>query len=162
MQGYNNYSPYQNQIVNPRLNTMMNNNGWGNNWNQPRDGKTYVNGRAGADVFPLPPGVNVMTLWDSESKRFYIKGYDNNGVPRVLEDNDYMPHIEPPVAKQNDVDLSAYATKEDIKNMIAEAFSNSAVPNMTGYVTREEMDKAFSELMLGNGGRIVRSNDSNG
>ena len=166
MPGYNNFNnPYlaQNQVVNPRLNYHQN---WGVPYNQmpqqSSDGRVYVNGRAGADAYPIPPGLNEIILWDTEGKRFYIKGYDNNGMPRVLADNDYAPHTAPEVQAQGNVDLSSYATKEDIKNMIAEAFANSAAPNMAGYVTREEMDKAFSGLMLGNGGRIVRSNESNG
>ncbi len=165
MPGYNNYNPYmtQNQVVNPRINY---NQGWGVGYNQmpqqSSDGRVYVNGRAGADAYPIPPGLNEIILWDTEGKRFYIKGYDNNGMPRVLEDNDYIPHTEPDVQPQGNMDLSAYATKEDIKNMIAEAFSNATIPSMVGYVTKDEMDKAFGELTLGNGGRIVRMNESNG
>lgn len=171
MPGYNNYNSYgaQSQIVNPRINTIPVNNSWGNNgymnYIQPQQSnslKTYVNGRPGADAFQLPPGVNSMILWDADSQRFFVKGYDNNGMPRVLEDNDYTPHTEPEPVQQPQVDLNGYATKEDIKQMIAEAFSNATIPSMAGYVTRKEMDKAFESLSLGNGGRIVRNNESNG
>lgn len=161
---YNNYNPYgvQRQVAVP-------NNNWGNNFNgysqipqQSSDGRVYVNGRAGADAYPLPMGVNLMVLWDTESHRFFVKGYDDNGMPRVLEDNDYTPHIDPEPVKQEKLDMSCYATKDDIKAMISEAFSNATIPSMVGYVTRKEMDDAFSELTLGNGGRIVRVNESNG
>lgn len=120
---------------------------------RPSDGRTYVNGRAGADAYPIPSGVNEIILWDTEAKRFYIKGYDNNGMPRVLEDNDYSPHVEPEVNAQPQVDFSQYATKDDIKNMISNAFG------MSTFVTQQEFNKALSELSVGNGGRIVRGNE---
>ena len=163
MQNYNNYNPYGVPGAMPRTNP------WQNNWTgyaqvpqQSSDGRVYVNGRAGADAYPIPQNMNVITLWDTESKRFFVKGYDNNGMPRVLEDNDYGPHTEPEKAQQVPVDTSSFATKDDIKAAIAEAFSNVHIPSMAGYVTKQEFDKGLSELMLGNGGRIVRSNDANG
>lgn len=167
---YNNYNAYTGQnIVNPRATTPVQVANWNTGWNgyssvpqQSSDGRVYVNGRAGADAYPIPNGMNFIILWDTESKRFFIKGYDNNGMPRVLEDNDYGPHIEPEPMPQQNIDFSAYATKEDIKQMIADAFSNATIPSMVGYVTKDEMNKAFSELTLGNGGRIVRTNESNG
>ena len=57
---------------------------------QPRssDGRVYVNGRAGADAYPLPMGVNFIVLWDTESHRFFVKGYDNNGIPRVRQNDE--------------------------------------------------------------------------
>ena len=163
MPAYNNYNAYGGQgVVNPRINNW--NNGW-NGYNpipqQSSDGRVYVNGRAGADAYPLPNGINLMILWDTESCRFFVKGYDNNGMPRVLEDNDFAPHIEPESAQQPSVDMSAYATKEDIKAMISQAIGNISRPNMSSYVTQKEFDKVLSELSVGNGGRIVRVNESN-
>ena len=148
---YNNYNNYPNQgVVNPRVvpSPGVNvNAGWSGYSQAPQqssDGKVYVNGRAGADAYPLPMGVNYMILWDTESRRFYEKGYDNNGIPRVLTDNDYGPHVEPEPARQQNVDLSTYATKEDVQKM------------------RNDFDRILSELAVGNGGRIVRMNESNG
>lgn len=165
VQGQNNYNAYANPgVVNSRVNN------WApgiNNWNQgigtnyvANDGKIYVNGRAGADAFPLQYGMNSAVLWDTESKRFFVKGYDNNGIPRVLEDNDYTPHVEPETAHQEMTDLSVYATKEDIQNMIASALSNVQSPKMSGYVTKKDFEKALSELTVGAGGRVVRENDA--
>jgi len=175
MPGYNAYDPYYGTMPqNPRVN-QMNNNIWNNGWNntipnpsytqtpqRSSDGRVYVNGRAGADAYPLPNGINIMTLWDTDSKRFYVKGYDNNGMPRVLEDNDYGPHVQQEQQQSNNVDLSAYATKDDIQNMISEAFNRFSVPNLNRFVTKNDFDKALSELSVGNGGRIVRANESNG
>lgn len=146
----NYYNAYQNQgVVNPRVVPNQGVNvtpGWAGYTPAPQqssDGRVYVNGRAGADAYPLPMGVNYMILWDTEAHRFYEKGYDNNGIPRVLADNDYMPHSEPEPAVQQNFDMSAYATKEDIQKM------------------RSDFDRILSELAVGNGGRIVRINESN-
>jgi len=148
---YNNYNAYAGQgVVNPRVvpspgvNVNAGWNGYNQAPQQSSDGKVYVSGRAGADAYPLPMGVNYMILWDTESNRFYEKGYDNNGIPRVLADNDYGPHTEPEPVHQPNVDMSSYATKDDIQKM------------------RKDFDRILSELAVGNGGRIVRMNESNG
>ena len=162
--GYNAYAPQP--VPNPAI-TRVNTWNGGNNWNMgygnnyvANDGKIHVNGRAGADAFPLPMGMNVAILWDTESHRFFVKGYDDNGIPRVLEDNDYIPHVEPEVTQPVGIDMSAYATKEDIQAMIAEAFGNMPAPNMSGYVTKKAFEKALSELSVGAGGKVVRENDA--
>ena len=148
---YNNYNTYGNSgVVNPRVvptagvNVNAGWNGYNQAPQQSSDGKVYVSGRAGADAYPLPMGVNYMILWDTESRRFYEKGYDNNGIPRVLGDYDYGPHSEPEPAPQQNFDMSGYATKDDIQKM------------------RNDFDRILSELAVGNGGRIVRMNESNG
>lgn len=122
----------------------------------------WVTGRAGADAYQLPTGVNNAILFDNDGRRFYIKGYDNNGRPRVLEDNDFTPHVEPePQPVQANIDLTAYATKDDIKNMITDAISNLSIPNVNNYVTRKEFYKSLSELSDGGSGRNVKNNESN-
>lgn len=127
---------------------------------QMPDQRVYVNGRAGADAYPIPMGVNQIILWDTEAKRFYIKGYDNNGIPRVLEDNDYGPHEESEVAAQRaEVDLSAYATKDDMRAMVADAMKKFKTAGTSGYITKEYLNKVLSDLCVGNGGRVVRSSD---
>lgn len=169
MPGYNNYQNYgnyasypgQNQYVNMTTAPQQPNYGY----QQPvRDNRfqfvDYVSGRAGADAYQLPTGVNYAILFDNDYKRFFIKGYDNNGRPRVLEDNDYNPHVEPePQSEHQNIDLSPYATKDDIKNMINDALSGFSIPNVNSLVTQKELDKALSELSVGNGGRIVRNNE---
>lgn len=177
MQGYNNL--------------RRNNNGFGGNWSRPGfnagaaygqhgpdpnyyddyqdqtpqqvpDERVFVTGRAGADAYPLPRGVNRMVLWDNDYDRFYIKGYDNNGRPRVLGDFDFQQHVEPEAATPQ-IDLSAYATKADIAQMIEDSMKKVSQnqPNMGKFVTMKYLDQALSELSVGNGGRIVRNNESN-
>lgn len=122
----------------------------------------YVQGRTGAEAYQLPPGITVARLLDNDQDRFYVKGYDDNGRPRILFDNDFQPHIDPEPQPYPQVDLSNYATKDDLRAMINEAFSNIEFkPNLKGYVTQEDLNQALSGLAVGNGGRIVRYNESN-
>lgn len=183
MQNYNNYGNYgslrnmnpNNSPVNPANATMWNQGsgntngyaGWGyqnNGYNQAPsqqiDDRVFVTGRIGADAYQLPPGVNVQILWDDEQDRFYIKGYDEKGRPRVLADKDFFDHVEKE-APQSAVDLSLYATKDDIRTMISEAFKKNKTPNLSDYVTMDGLNKILSELCVGSGGKVVRSNESN-
>ena len=138
---------------------------WGypaNSYNQvpmQQDGRRYVTGRAGADAYQMQPGESEVILWDDDARRFYIKGYDEKGRPRVLEDNDYSPHVDPETP-QNSLDMSNYATKDDIKAIMADTLKKVKPPNMNGYVTLEEFNKALSELSVGSGGKVVRSGES--
>lgn len=105
---------------------------------QRQDQQTYyVHGIEGANAFQMPPGVNKVTLWDEDKDQFFVKGYDNNGIPRVLAWNDYQPHVSEP---------------EPVKEI---------QPNidMSKYVTKEYFDKMLSELSIGANGRIVRQNE---
>lgn len=158
---YNNTNGYQNYQGNTQWNNQWNNQGnYGNGeYNQQyHDERIYVVGRIGADAYQLPPGVDKVILWDDEDDRFYVKGYDEKGRPRVLADNDYFPHVETE-NEATGVDLSQYATKDDIKNMIADAIKKVKLPNMSGYVTTDTLDKVISELAVGTGGKVVRSSD---
>jgi len=179
MAGFNNYGGYGfNNGYLANYNQYPQNQNGSYNWNQmqqqqpvqqnpqPVDHREFVHGRAGADAYQLKPGVNMEILWDDETDRFYVKGYDNTGRPRVLADNDFMPHVEPEPQTAANIDLSPYATKDDIKAMINEALSGiNFTPNMTGYVTSQEFDQrienTLSNYCVGNGGRIVRNNESN-
>lgn len=158
-----------------RNNWSTGNNGWngGNSWGQqpmqnqmPKD-REYVTGRAGADAYPLKPGENMKILWDTEAPRFYIKGYDSNGLPRILEDNDYTPHVDPEPKSVQQIDMSGYAKIDDIRNIVSEAISGLQIPNMAAYVTQAQLDQVLNKfadgLAVGAQGKIVRAGDtSNG
>lgn len=126
-------------------------NSFGNQNVQPFQ-RIYVNGRAGADAYPLPQGVNEIVLWDTEAHRYYVKGYDNNGIPRVIEDNDYTPHVEP-------VREEMTITKDDIRAMIEEAVAGIGKPNMSGFVTQKELNRVINRLCVGNGGKVVMGDE---
>lgn len=161
MAGYNNYG-YPNQMSGYTGNNMFG--------LSPQDiikyfeqgrlqWNDFVHGRAGAEAYQLPPGVFRAKLWDDETNRFYVKGYDNDGRPRILDDNDFDTHIEPEPITQPQIDLSNYATKADIQAMIGEAFRNIRFPNMDGYVTQDYLNNRLSGLCVGSGGRIVSENE---
>lgn len=136
------------------------NNNWSNGWNgtgmntlqpqmqtptqpQPQparqpDAKIIVNGRAAADAYPMPPGSNLVHLWDKSGERLFVKTYDNNGYPCVTEDYDLVPHVDPE---------PAYVTKDDIRDMIREALSELSIPNPDQFATKRDLEKAFSRSM---------------
>lgn len=122
----------------------------------------YVSGRAGADAYQMPTGVNKVLLFDNDSNRMFIKGYDNNGRPRVLEDNDFQAHVdpEPQNNQMTNIDMSDYATKEEMQRMVNIAVNKIKQTSTNEYVTQDDLAKVISELSVGNGGRIVR-NESN-
>lgn len=118
----------------------------------------YVSGRVGADAYPMPQGVNRVLLFDNDTDRFFIKQYDNNGRPRVVEDNDFIEHVDPEPQMPN-IDLSAYATKDDIQKMIEDSFRHLRLPDMSSYVTKNDLANELGNYAVGNGGRIVRNNE---
>lgn len=118
----------------------------------------YVSGRVGADAYPMPQGINRVLLFDNDTDRFFVKQYDNNGRPRVVEDNDFIEHVDPEPQMPN-IDLSAYATKDDIQKMIQESFASIRLPDMSNYLTRKDLNKELGNYAVGNGGRIVRNNE---
>ena len=56
-------------------------------------------------------------------------------------------------------DMSQYATKDDIRNMISDALKKNKVNN-NNYVTMDVFNKTLSQLCVGNGGKVVRSDES--
>lgn len=183
MPAYNNgFGGMQNNIWGNGFNTGgINNNGWntntgfGNNgmgngyqnpgYNVQQDNHylyyDYVSGRTGADAYQMPSNVNRVLLFDNDNDRYFIKEYDNNGRPRVVADNDFTPHVDPEPTQNAPIDLTPYATKDDLRQMLSDAINQIAIPNMGEYVTRGDLNKALSGLSVGNGGRIVRANESN-
>lgn len=145
------------QQNNGQMNGMGNMNGFGSAM-QFVDDRVFVAGRIGADAYQLQPGVSVQVLWDDEERRFYVKGYDEKGRLRVLEDNVYQPYVEP-AHEQQSLDMSMYATKDDIRDMIDEAFKKTK-NNNNKYVTVDVLDKRLSELCVGSGGKVVRASES--
>ena len=168
MQGNMGYG--SNGFMNNGNGTGNTNNGWINGWNgtgmnvqspqpqtpvqpQPQrqpDTKIIVNGRAAADAYPMPQGATMVYLWDRNGERLFVKAYDNNGYPCVIEDYDLTPHVDPE---------PAYVTKEDIREMIEEALSNIQMPNPKLFVTKDYLDKALSRAVSGNKGKVNRNDE---
>ena len=157
--------PVYNNLSGNRQQTAIPNNyanaAWGNGFDAansyapqttPSDMRIFVNGRAGAEAFQMPAGVHVIPLFDATGGRLFVKGYDNNGFLRIMEDYDLVPHVEP--------EPPQYATKDDIRKMIEEALANVSGPNMKNYVTRNEMNKELSRIASGDSRRGSRPDDT--
>ena len=140
---YNPYQPYQ--PIQPMMRYQPN----------PYEPQ-YVTGIEGANAYQMPPGVSQMILWDTDSDCFYIKKLDEIGRPRVVAWRDFSDHIIPAPENQNgsevqqSVDMSVYPTKKDLEDMLEKY-------NMTNYLTKDEFEKALSQLCVGERGRIVRN-----
>ena len=121
-------------------------------YQNPNNGMVYVHGSEGANAHQLPPGVSKQTLWDDTVNSFYVKGYDSDGIPRILAWNDYGPHVQEEKSSiPKDIDMSQYPTKEDMKEMLASIDTSK-------FVTKDDLDKIIGELSVGDKGRIVRDN----
>ena len=80
----------------------------------------YVHGIEGAYAFTMPVGVDKMLLWDDTENRFYVKGYDEMGKPKILADNDFQPHVDKVQAKDEKMDGSSYVTFDYLNKVLAE------------------------------------------
>lgn len=76
MYGYPNYNPYQGQMYQQPLHAMQP--------MQPKDDRIWVQGEVGQKAYMVVPGVTV-PLWDSESKRIWLKTGNASGPPFVQE-----------------------------------------------------------------------------
>lgn len=105
----------------------------------------YVHGIEGANAYQMPFGVTKVILWDNDVDSFYIKIIDEMGRPRVVAWKDFVDHVEPEPKESSPVDMGKYVTKEDL----------------AGLMTKTDFEKVLSELMVGVGGKVVRSNELN-
>ena len=82
-----------------------------------QNGIIWVQGEAGAKAYPVGPNTTVQ-LWDSEDKVIYLKSADASGMPsmKVL---DYMIRDNGETANKA-VDLSGYVTREELEKRLAE------------------------------------------
>ena len=120
---YGQYGNFQQFQQTPQQNQQPYSNG--------SNGLIYVHGLEGAHAYVMPTGVDRVILWDDTDDRFYIKGYDDMGKPKIIADNDFFPHVE----------------SKGIKSELTDS---------TGYVTMDYLDKVLGKLKIGDNGRIVR------
>lgn len=112
----------------------------------------YVTGIEGANAFQMPPGVTKIILWDTDKDSFYVKMLDEMGRPKVVAWKDFADHVEPPREVQSSPDLSVYPTKKDLEDML-DKFDTSK------YLTKDDLETALNQLVVGERGRVVRSNE---
>lgn len=76
-------------------------------------GIIWVQGEMGAKSYLVAPN-NTVQLWDSESQTIYLKSADASGMPsmKIL---DYV--IREPGSTEKEVEVTNYATKEEIESV---------------------------------------------
>ena len=114
-----NYTPQRNQFSN-----YFNSNSTG--VNTPTNNIVWVQGIEGAKAWQLNP--NSMTIMlDSENEgKMYIKVSDQIGISslRIFNYKEELPSEN----KNNQVDLSQYVTRDEIKNLVKECLDEQSVP----------------------------------
>lgn len=82
---------------------------------QQNNGVQWVQGEAAAKSYLVGANQSVL-LMDSEANTFYIKSADASGMPMPLRIFDYTERTQP-VAESTavEVDLTGYVTKEDLQ-----------------------------------------------
>lgn len=107
---------------------------------QPQNNMIWVQGEAGAKAYLVANG-NTVPLWDSEQPYVYIKTVDAAGVPsmrrlRTVDETDLPPQtaaVPPPP-----IDLSGYVTREELDAILSERLKKPA-PKTAGR-QKEEAD----------------------
>ena len=77
---------------------------------------SYVNGLTGAKGYSLPPNTTIF-LMDSDAPQFYIKTSDRNGMC-TIKSYRFEELQENGGADTQKIDMSLYATKEELNNMV--------------------------------------------
>lgn len=102
-------------------------------------GILWCQGEAGAKSYPVAPGGSVL-LMDSEGSRFYIKSTDPSGMPNPLRTFVFQevtaqsaPAVSPvQQAAQAAPDLSAYVTRDELNRRFAELLTPAQTPASGG------------------------------
>ena len=89
------------------------------------DNRIFVQGIAGANSFPVSPNT-VVQLMDNEQPYFYLKSADINGVIQPLKRYHYEE--DPIVPADQNENHSEYVTKEDFNKKFEEIMA--AINNM--------------------------------
>lgn len=96
---------------------------------QQNNGILWVQGEAAARSYLVGAGQSVL-LMDSESDRFYIKAADSSGMPLPLRIFEYKEkNVSAAVTEPHSdtVDLSGYVTREELEKRLLEI--KEAAPN---------------------------------
>lgn len=92
---------------------------------QQTSGIIWVQGIEGAKSYPVQAGTTAL-LMDSEELVLYIKSVNQSGMPMPLEIYDLM--------KRNNQQTAHTANQQEV------------IPDLSGYVTKEELQTAIAEL----------------
>lgn len=105
----------------------------------------FVQGMAGAQAYPFPPGCNFLVMWEADPNLsiFYVKSIDQStGRPNPVRAYDYMEHVDQPAVHKSD--LNKYVTTDQLQEFINSKF-----------VTQDQLKSLIGNLSVGAQGRIV-------
>lgn len=102
------------------------------------DNRLYVQGIAGANSYPVAPGT-IVQLMDNEAPYFYLKSADINGVIQPLKRYHYEE--DPIVQPEKQETSSEYVTKEDFDKKFDEIMSAIAGLNRSHYNNNRKGDR---------------------
>lgn len=100
-------------------------------------GFQWVRGENAAKAFRAEPGQTVL-LMDSDAPVLYVNSTDVNGKPAPMVIYDLIERTEVVSRPVESQDLSEYAKKSEINNMLSKI-------NMDDYIKRSEVDDYISE-----------------
>ena len=118
--GYGNYMP----PMNGGFNGAMQDNLSQLRVSQPQNqqnmrGAVWVQGEVGAKSYPVAPG-NSVVLMDSEASRFYIKAVDMQGIPMPLRTFEFKEvGVPEQTTSAAAPDMSQYVTRDELKDILA-------------------------------------------
>ena len=102
------------------------------------DNRLYVQGIAGANSYPVAPGT-IVQLMDNEAPYFYLKSADINGVIQPLKR--YRYEEDPIVQPEKQETSSEYVTKEDFDKKFDEIMAAIAGLNRSHYNNNRKGDR---------------------
>ena len=85
---------------------------------------SYVNGLTGAKGYSVPPNTTIF-LMDSDAPQFYIKTSDRNGMCTIKAYKFEELQQDNAANMPEKLDLSKYATKEEVAEAIAAAIKQN-------------------------------------
>ena len=117
------YNPLFPQNYQPINYNQMPNYGNSPNYNQQSNKPSviWVQGMEGAKAYPVMAGNDGVVLFDSDADRFYIKSADQTGMPRMRVFN--YQEVGQPAQQEKEtqqIDMSGYVTKEELEERLSE------------------------------------------
>lgn len=82
---------------------------------QPNTNTIWVDGRSGANMYPVQNGYMV-TVFDRESNRFFVKTVDANGNAQRLRSFRYEEEIE---EEKPIIDTSKFVTRDELIDIVS-------------------------------------------
>ena len=122
----------------------------------PNCAMAWVDGEIEARGRQIPQGVTQLAMWDTNKQVIYLKSLNQMGMPNPMQILRYTIDEQPGVLP------SGQGVSET--GAVVEAKAPSAVPDMSQYVTKQDLENIKKELIaaVGKGNTVVSGNNQNG